>query len=130
MAVAQRVGIPEDGKPLQSLDFPGTQIEMPAASARHCAPAGSLRALSCRELRPVLGEGDESTKAELDTLFQKAITDRPLKLVAFLSTDAPDVPEGPGDRTLRTLRDVLAYMDIEAELWRKRYSWEVAATRQ
>ena len=63
-------------------------------------------------------------------MFQKAITDCPLKLVVFLSTDAPNIPEGPGDRTLRTLRDVLAYMDIDAELWRKRYSWEVAATRQ
>lgn len=82
------------------------------------------------ELYDRFGEGGGSTEARLEELFQKAKTDRPLKLVAFLSTDAPDVPEGPGERTLRTFRDVLAYMDEDAELWRKRYSWEIAASGQ
>ena len=76
------------------------------------------------------GESGGSTEARLEQLFVKAITDRPFRLVAFLSTDAPDIPEGPGERMLKTLRDVLAYMDEDAELWRKRYSWENAAAGQ
>ena len=66
----------------------------------------------------------------LEELFGIAVADRPCTLVAFLSTDTPDMPEGPADRELRTLKDVLAYMDEDAELWRKRYSWESAADRQ
>ena len=82
------------------------------------------------ELYDQLGEGGGSTEARLGQLYLKAITDRPFELVAFLSTDAPDVPEGPGERMLKTLRDVLAYMDEDAELWRKRYSWENADAGQ
>ena len=58
------------------------------------------------------------------------MADRPCTLVAFLSTDTPDMPEGPTDRELRTLKDVLAYMDEDAELWRKSFSRESAADRR
>ena len=82
------------------------------------------------ELYDQFGEDGSSTEARLEQLFLKAITDRPFELVAFLSTDSPDIPEGPGERTLKTLRDVLAYMDEDADLWRKRYSWGNAAAGQ
>lgn len=76
--------------------------------------------------------GDDGSSAEtnLEKLFEEAMAVHPCTLVAFLSTDTPDMPEGPADRELRTLKDVLAYMDEDAELWRKRYSWESAADRQ
>ena len=76
--------------------------------------------------------GDDGSSAEtnLEKLFEEAMAVHPCTLVAFLSTDTPDMPEGPGDRELRTLKDVLAYMDEDAELWRKRYSWESTADRQ
>ena len=77
-----------------------------------------------------LGEGGDSARARLERLFAQAMTRRPFRLVAFLSTDAPEMPEPPGERTLETLRDVLAYMDEDAELWRKRYSWEKATAEQ
>ena len=54
----------------------------------------------------------------------------PFRLVAFLSTDGPAVPEGPCNRQLQGLADFLAYMDEGAELWRKRYAWERAARGQ
>ena len=82
------------------------------------------------ELYDQFGEGGTSTEARLGQLFLEATTDHPFKLVAFLSTDVPDVPEGPVERLLKTLRDVLAYMDENAELWRKRYSWENADSGQ
>lgn len=76
------------------------------------------------------GGRGSSAEAELEELFGEAMTDRPCTLMAFLSTDTPDMPEGPTDRELRTLKDVFTYMDEDAELWRKRYSWESAADRQ
>ena len=71
-----------------------------------------------------------SAATKLEKLFGETVADRPCTLVAFLSTDTPDLPEGPAKRELRTLRDVFAYMDEDAKLWRKRYSWESAADRQ
>ena len=70
------------------------------------------------------------TREQLEELFRRAREANAFSLVAFLSSDSPDVPEGPGDRKLSTLRDWLAYMDEDMELWRKRYSWEVASDRQ
>ncbi len=69
-----------------------------------------------------------STKAKLEEIFRTV--NRPFTLVAFLSTDIPDIPEGPRERRVETLGDVLAYMDEDAQLWRKRYSWEHAASRK
>ena len=82
------------------------------------------------ELYDQFGESGTFTEARLEQLFLEATTDRPFKLVAFLSAEVPDVPEGPVERMLKTLRDVLAYMDEDADLWRKRYSWEIAAAGQ
>lgn len=76
------------------------------------------------------GDDGSSTETNLEKLFDDAMADRPCTLVAFLSTDTPDMPEGPADRELRTLKDVLAYLDENADLCRKRYSWESAADRQ
>ena len=76
------------------------------------------------------GDHARSTVAKLEELFREAATDFPFHLVAFLSTDDPEVPAGPDDRELVTLTDVFAYMDDDVELWRKRYSWEHAAGRQ
>ena len=76
------------------------------------------------------GEDGSSTEARLERLFRQATTDCPFKVVASLSRDDPDVPEGPGDRPLQSLKDVFAYMDEDVELWRKRYSWEQAADNQ
>ena len=76
------------------------------------------------------GEHGSSTEARLEKLFRQAATHRPFKLVAFLSTDNPDIPEGPAERTLRTLKDFLTYMDEDAELWRKRYSGESTVNTQ
>ena len=76
------------------------------------------------------GERGSSTEAKLEKLFRQATLHRPFKLVAFLSTDNPDIPEGPAERKLRTLKDFLTYMDEGVELWSKRYSWESAASTQ
>ena len=76
------------------------------------------------------GEQGSSAHAKLEELFGEAMADHPCTLVAFLSTDTPDMPKGPADRELGTLKDVFAYMDEDGELWRKRYSWESAADRQ
>ena len=81
-------------------------------------------------LYDLVGASGGSTQAELERLFGQAVTEHPFTLVAFLSTDDPAVPEGPGNRPLQNLRDVFAYMDDDAELWRKRYAWEKAADRQ
>ena len=82
------------------------------------------------ELYDRLGEGGGSTEVSLERLFQEAVTARPFKLMAFLSTDAPDVAEGPGEPMLKTLQDVLAYMDDDAELWGKRSSRDSDAAGQ
>ena len=95
-------------------------IAPPQGGAGHCLA----------ELYDRFADGSGSTEARLEELFLQTVTDRPFKLVAFLSTDAPDIAEGPGERILKTLRDVLAYMDDDAELWRKRYSWENAPAGQ
>ena len=77
-----------------------------------------------------LGEPRNANTARLEQQFRKAITDRPFKLVAFLSTDAPEVPEELGERRLETLMDVLAYLDEDAELRNKRYLWEDIGERR
>ena len=69
-------------------------------------------------------------REQLDELFRRAKEANAFNLVAFLSSDSPDVPEGPRDRKLNTLRDCLVYMDEDMELWRKRYSWEMASEKQ
>ncbi len=81
-------------------------------------------------LHDLFGAHGSATEAELERLFGQAAARHPFTLVAFLSTDGPAVPEGPGERQLRTLADFLAYMDEDAELWRKRYAWERAADAQ
>ncbi|MCY4004174.1 MAG: hypothetical protein OXF33_10765 [Rhodospirillales bacterium] len=73
------------------------------------------------------GERGGATEGTLKALFRKAIADRPFELLAFLTTDAPNAPEGPGDRMLATLMDVFVYLDEDAELWKKRYAWERTA---
>ena len=70
------------------------------------------------------------TRERLEDLFRNAREAEAFSLVAFLSSDSPDAPEGPLDRKLDTLRDLLAYLDEDMELWRKRYSWEVASEEQ
>lgn len=70
------------------------------------------------------------TRERLEAVFRSAKEANAFRLVAFLSSDNPDVPEGPRDRKLDTLRDCLAYLDEDMELWRKRYSWEMASERQ
>ena len=77
-----------------------------------------------------LGDGENSTVARLEELFQEAANEFPFHLVAFLSTDNPAIPAGPHDRELVTLTDLFAYMDEDVELWRKRYSWEQSASRE
>ena len=71
-----------------------------------------------------------SAGAELERLYGQAAAEYPFTLVAFLSTDDPAVPEGPVNRPLQSLMDVFAYMDDDAEPWRKRYAWEHAAERE
>lgn len=71
-----------------------------------------------------------ATVAELERLFGQAVAAHPFSLVAFLSTDGPTVPDGPDNRNLQGLADFLAYMDEDAELWRKRYAWERAGGGQ
>lgn len=71
-----------------------------------------------------------STEAELERLYGQAAAEYPFTLVAFLSTDDPAVPEGPGNRLLQSLMDVFAYMDDDVELWRKRCAWEHPAERE
>ena len=81
-------------------------------------------------LHALLGAHASTTEAELERLFAQAAAAHPFALVAFLSTDGPAVPEGPGNRQLQGLADFLAYMDEDVELWRKRYAWERAAGGQ
>ncbi len=73
-------------------------------------------------------ETDSATKARLEELFRQATQNHPFTLVAFLSTDTTDTPNGPRNRQLNTLIDFFEYMDDDVELWKKRYSWENAAT--
>ena len=77
-----------------------------------------------------LGEVGSSTEGTLKKLFGKAIADRPIELVAFLTTDAPNMPEGPRERKFTTLMDVFVYLDEDAALWNKRYAWETVADEQ
>ena len=93
-------------------------------------PAQGREGHSLAKLYEQFGDDGSSAETRLEELFGEAMADRPCTLVAFLSTDTPDMPEGPADRELRTLKDVLGYMDEDAELWRKRYSWESAADRR
>ena len=81
-------------------------------------------------LHGLFGARGSATEAVLERLFRQATDAHPFTLVAFLSTDGPAVPEGPGNRQLQGLADFLAYMDEDAELWRKRYAWERAADGQ
>ena len=81
-------------------------------------------------LHALFGAHGSAAEAELQRLFGQAADAHPFALVAFLSTDGPAVPEGPGERRLQGLADFLAYMDEDAELWRKRYAWERAAGGQ
>ena len=85
---------------------------------------------SLAKLYRQLGELGSSTEGTLKELFRKAIADHPFKLVAFLTTDTPNMPEGPRERKLTTLMDVFVYLDEDAELWNKRYAWETAADEQ
>ena len=71
-----------------------------------------------------------SADTRLEELFEEAMADRPCTLLAFLSTDTPDMPEGPADRALSALRDVFAYMDEDVGLSSTRYAWEGAAERR
>lgn len=82
------------------------------------------------ELHGLFGARGSATEAELERLFGQAASAYSFRLVAFLSTDGPAVPEGPGYRQLQGLADFFAYMDEDAELWRKRYSWERVAGGQ
>ena len=72
----------------------------------------------------------KSTQAELKRLFGKATTEYPFELVAFFSAHDPDIPEGPDDRQLQSLKDFPAYMDEDMELWKRRYAWEHASDGQ
>ena len=76
------------------------------------------------------GDAEGPVVAKLEESFREATTDFPFDLVAFLSTDDPEVPAEPADRELVSLADFFAYMDEDVELWRKRYSWEQAADSQ
>ena len=77
-----------------------------------------------------LSEGQPGTSEKLEDFFRQATRNNPFDLVAFLSTDNPDVPEGPRNRKLTTLKDFFLYMDDDVELWKKRYSWERTSERQ
>ena len=81
-------------------------------------------------LHASFGTRESAADAELERLFGEAAAAHPFDLVTFLSTDGPAVPEGPGNRQLQGLADFLAYMDEDAELWRKRYAWERTAGGQ
>ena len=85
---------------------------------------------SLAKLYRQFGEHGSDTASALKELYRKAIADRPFELLAFLTTDAPNAPEGPRDRELTTLMDVFVYLDEDAELWSKRYAWEAAAGEQ
>ena len=85
---------------------------------------------SLAKLYDLFGTHAKSTAAELNRLFGQAITEHQFELVAFLSTDDPDIPEGPDDRQLKSLKDFLTCMDDDIELWSKRYAWEHAAGGQ
>ena len=81
-------------------------------------------------LHGLFGARGSATETELERLFGQAADAHPFTPVAFLSADGPAVPDGPGDRQLQGLADLLAYMDEDVELWRKRYAWERAADGQ
>lgn len=77
-----------------------------------------------------LSECQPGTSEKLENLFRQVIRNNPFDLVAFLSTDNPNVPEGPRNRKLTTLKDFFLYMDEDLELWKKRYSWERTSEKQ
>ena len=94
------------------------------------SPPGGRDGHRLAALYGLFGARGATTEAELERLYGQAAAAHPFTLVAFLSTDDPAVPEGPGNRPLQSLMDVLAYMDDDVELWRKRYAWEHAAERE
>lgn len=82
------------------------------------------------ELFDNLREKQPCTATRLEDLFQQAIYRHPFKLEAYLSTDDHRAPEGPRNRALSTLKEFLAYMDEDVQLWNKRYSWESLSENQ
>ena len=94
------------------------------------APLKGLDGHRLARLYDQFGDTDSPTVAELEESFREATTEFPVELVAFLSTDDPEVPAKPGDRELITLADFFAYVDEDVQLWSKRYAWEHAGSRQ
>ena len=82
------------------------------------------------KLYDLFGTHGAAAEAELERLYGQAAAEHPFTLVAFLSSNDPNAPEGPANRPLQSLKDVFAYMDDDVRLWRKRYAWEDAASGQ
>lgn len=108
-------------------------LELRLKCLLHLVGVVPLKGFDGHHLAKLYDQFDDSKNcivAKLEDLFREATTDFPFDLVAFLSTDDPNVPARPGDRKLVTLTDFFAYMDEDVELWKKRYSWERAADRK
>lgn len=110
-----------------------TSLELSLKCLLHLVGVAPLKGVAGHCLGKLYGQfGDKEspTAARIEDSFREATAEFPFTLVAFLSTDAPKVPEGPDNRKLVTLADFFGYMDEDLALWRKRYSWEHAAGRQ
>ncbi len=66
----------------------------------------------------------EPTATKCQRLFRQAVEKHPFQLIAFCSTKTSKAPNSPNNVPLDTLEDFCLYLDGDAQLWKKRYSWE------
>ena len=71
----------------------------------------------------------ETYQEQLESTFQasRSVLPNGWELIAFINTAAPVLPagSGPPNRDISCLRGFLEYLDEDAILWQKRYSWEL-----
>ncbi len=88
----------------------------------HIAP--TRRGAQGHYLRKLLERLPSELLNRLEALYRQAMAERTVTLLAFISTQGPERPKGPPDRSLDTLRDFCTYLDEDVGLWGKRYAWE------
>ena len=66
-------------------------------------------------------------RKQLEAAYQasKNVCPDGYELVAFINTSTPVSPPRPPDRDMSSLRAFFEYLDEDAMLWLKRYSWEL-----
>lgn len=65
-------------------------------------------------------------RKQLEITFQdsRSVLPHGFQLVAFINTENSNAPLSPPNQDVTTLKGFLKYLDEDAMLWQKRYSWE------